>query len=118
MTTEQTIDIDTVVSRRSVRLESIDPERNRFRFFVLSRQPTLWDGPVLVRIWVGWGGPAVHGSCPFPAVWRTRLPFAACCASCCTTAITSWTGSDATPAVAHRQSQASSRSTNSATTGA
>ncbi len=37
--------------RRYVRLESIDPDHNRFRFFLLRWQPTLWNGPALVRTW-------------------------------------------------------------------
>ena len=36
MTTDQTIDIDAVAGfRHTVRLESIDLERNRFQFFLL-----------------------------------------------------------------------------------
>ena len=34
-----------------VRLESIDPGRNRARFFVLVWQPALWGERVLVRVW-------------------------------------------------------------------
>lgn len=34
-----------------VRLESVDPAKNRARFFVLAWQPTLWGERVLVRVW-------------------------------------------------------------------
>ncbi len=54
MSSDQTIaiDLDTAAGfRRSVRLVSIDPARNRFRVFVLRWQPTLWDSPALVRTW-------------------------------------------------------------------
>ena len=47
MSTEQTMDA-AAGFRHYVRLESIDPERNRFRFFLLRWQPTLWNGPALL----------------------------------------------------------------------
>ena len=50
MNTDQPLESD-LCFRRYVRLESIDPERNRFRFFLLRWQPTLWNGPALVRTW-------------------------------------------------------------------
>ena len=34
-----------------VRLESIDPARNRARFYVLHWQPLLWGGAALIRHW-------------------------------------------------------------------
>lgn len=50
MPTDQTCEPD-IHFGRYVRLESIDPERNRFRFFTLSWQPTLWNSPALVCTW-------------------------------------------------------------------
>ena len=50
MSTDQAMDA-AADFRRYVRLESIDPARNRFRFFILRWQPTLWNGPALVRSW-------------------------------------------------------------------
>ncbi len=47
MNTDPPLESD-VCFRRSVRLESIDPQRNRFRFFLLRWQPTLWNGPALL----------------------------------------------------------------------
>ena len=69
MTSDQTIEmaIDTAAGfRQFVRLESIDPDRNRFRFFVLSFQPTLWDGPALVRTWGRVGVPGRSQVVPLP----------------------------------------------------
>ncbi len=40
-----------------IRLESIDPDTNRFRFFILQWQPTLWNERALVRIWGRLGTP-------------------------------------------------------------
>ncbi|MGO9057494.1 MAG: WGR domain-containing protein, partial [Candidatus Binataceae bacterium] len=34
-----------------VSLERIDPERNAFRYYVLSIEPTLFEEPSLVREW-------------------------------------------------------------------
>ena len=63
--------------RRYVRLESIDPARNRFRFFTLHWQSTLWDGPALVRTWGRVGTPGrsrvvavPEGSDPWATVRR------------------------------------------------
>jgi predicted DNA-binding WGR domain protein len=33
------------------RLISVDPERNRFRYYSLTWQPGLWGGGALVRCW-------------------------------------------------------------------
>lgn len=67
MTTDQTIDLDAVAGfRRSVRLESIDPARNRFRFFVLRWQPTLWASPARVRTWGRVGRPGRTRVVPLP----------------------------------------------------
>lgn len=33
------------------RFESMDPERNRARFYDLQWQPTLWGGGALIRVW-------------------------------------------------------------------
>ena len=65
MTTEQTIEA-TADFRRFVRLESIDPQRNRFRFFVVCWQPTLWNGPALMRIWGRVGTPGRAWEVPLP----------------------------------------------------
>lgn len=37
--------------RSFIRLESIDPAHNRYRFFVLHWQPGLWHDRVRVRVW-------------------------------------------------------------------
>ena len=66
MSTEQPLDA-VGDFRRSVRLESIDPERNRFRFFLLRWQPTLWNGPALVRTWGRVGLPGRSRPVPLPA---------------------------------------------------
>ena len=67
MTIDQTIDIDAVAGfRHAVRLESIDPQRNRFRFFILCWQPTLWDGPALVCSWGRVGRPGRSRVVPVP----------------------------------------------------
>jgi len=34
-----------------VRLESVDPRRNRARFYALHWQPLLWGGAALIRSW-------------------------------------------------------------------
>ena len=65
MTTDQTSDID-IRFGRYVRLESIDLERNRFRFFTLCWQPTLWNGPALVRTWGRVGAPGRSRVLQFP----------------------------------------------------
>ena len=36
---------------------SIDASRNRARFYVRQRQPTLWGSVMLVRVWGRIGGP-------------------------------------------------------------
>ncbi len=40
-----------------VRFVSIDPERDRARFYALTWQPTLWGGGALVRHWGRLPGP-------------------------------------------------------------
>ena len=40
----------------SVQLESIDPTKNRARFYTLAWQPTLWGGGALVCTWGRIGG--------------------------------------------------------------
>ncbi len=68
MTIDQTSAIDAAAGfRQFVRLESIDPDRNRFRFVVLSFQPTLWDRPALVCTWGRVGRPGRARVVPVPA---------------------------------------------------
>ena len=43
--------------RGRVRLVSVDPERNRARFYTLTWQPALWGGGAIVRTWGRLGGP-------------------------------------------------------------
>lgn len=43
--------------RSFIRLESINRQRNRYRFFILQWQPGLWDARVLVRVWGRIGTP-------------------------------------------------------------
>ena len=40
-----------------VRLLSVDPDRNRYRFYALAWQPCLWGGGALVRSWGRLGTP-------------------------------------------------------------
>lgn len=44
-----------------MRLESIDPVRNRARFYELAWQPTLWGTGALVRRWGRIGTPGRSG---------------------------------------------------------
>jgi predicted DNA-binding WGR domain protein len=37
--------------RAYARFVSVDPERNRYRFYSLTWQPILWGGGVLLRCW-------------------------------------------------------------------
>ena len=69
MSTEPTTDqtIDAVAGfRHAVRLASIDPKRNRFRFFILCWQPTLWDRPALACTWGRVGRPGCARVVPVP----------------------------------------------------
>ena len=43
--------------RGRVRFVSVDPERNRARFYTLTWQPALWGGGAIVRTWGRLGGP-------------------------------------------------------------
>jgi len=37
--------------RAYARFVSVEPEKNRFRFYSLTWQPSLWGGGVLIRSW-------------------------------------------------------------------
>jgi len=58
-----------------VSLERIDPERNAFRYYVLSIEPTLFEEPSLVREWgrVGRRGRRIVELCPDAAAAKVRL---------------------------------------------
>ena len=43
--------------RGRVRFVSVDPERNRARFYTLTWQPALWGGGAVVRAWGRLGSP-------------------------------------------------------------
>ena len=49
--------IDEVAARSAARFQayarlvSVDPVRNRFRFYTMTWQPTLWGGGALLRHW-------------------------------------------------------------------
>ncbi len=47
---------DTAQFTCYAQLESIDPTKNRARFYTLAWQPTLWDGGALVCTWGRIGG--------------------------------------------------------------
>ncbi len=40
-----------------VRFESLDPAKNRARFYTITWQPALWGGGAIVRRWGRLGGP-------------------------------------------------------------
>ncbi len=42
--------------RGRVRFGSVDPARNRARFYTLTWQPALWGGGAIVRTWGRLGG--------------------------------------------------------------
>jgi predicted DNA-binding WGR domain protein len=50
MTSQKSIE-DVGQFKAYARFVSVDPSRNRFRFYSLSWQPGLWGGGALVRTW-------------------------------------------------------------------
>jgi predicted DNA-binding WGR domain protein len=63
---DRRMDIDTVSQfQQFVRLESVNAEKNRRRFYILSWQPALFDGWALVLVWGRQGTPGRMQMQPF-----------------------------------------------------
>ena len=59
-------DVGGVPFARAARFVSVDPAEQRFRFYELRLQPTLWGGVALVRAWGRLGAPGRWAAAEYP----------------------------------------------------